>query len=153
MEISADIRILATIQTGSVYYFVEESISSKGPHFFVVLNRNPRTEECLILVCASSQVEKRKNIAEKLGFPPETLVSISPVEYPLFTKLTIIDCNRAFEKTSQSLVDKLQSGKLRVCTEIMPENIIQALIRGILASSQVSEKVQGILRNEDKFTI
>ena len=99
MQISARVRILAGIQAGSVYYFEEENLSSSEPHYFVVLNKCPRTEELLILVCASSQVEKRKQIAKKLGFPSETLVSISPSDYCLFTKETVIDCNRAFEKT------------------------------------------------------
>src|ERR1700733_11756644 len=142
MEIPADIRILASIRTGSVYYFEEESLSSQEPHFFVVLNKNPKTEEFLILVCASSQVKKRQDQHKKLGFPPETLVLISPAEYSLFTKLTVIDCNRAFEKTAQSLIEKLKSGKLKVCTEMMPENIVGKIIQGVLASTQVTEKVQ-----------
>lgn len=147
MDIPADIRILATIKTGSVYYFEEESLSSAEPHFFVVLNRNPRTEECIILFCASSQVEKRKDIAKKLGFPTQTLVIVSPGEYRLFKKQTVIDCNRAFEKTAQSLIDKLKDERLKVCTEIMPDEIVKRLVQGVLASSQVTEKVQEMLRN------
>lgn len=91
MDIPARVRILATIKTGSVYYFEEERLASNEPHYFVVLNRSPRTEELLILVCASSQVEKRQQIIQKLGFPQETLVFVSPVDYPLFTKDSIID--------------------------------------------------------------
>ena len=60
MNIPAKVRILAEIQNGSVYYFEEEKLSSTEPHYFVVLNRNPRNEEFLILVCASSQIMKRK---------------------------------------------------------------------------------------------
>ncbi len=146
MDIPADIQILATIKTGSVFYFEEESLSSSEPHFFVVLNKNPRTEEFLILVCASSQVKKRKEIADKLGFPTETLVVISPSEYKLFKKQTVIDCNRAFEKTSQSLIGKLENEKLRVCTEMMPDEIIKKLIKGVLASSQISEHIQDLLK-------
>ncbi len=146
MEISADIQILATIKTGSVYYFEEESLSSQEPHFFVILNKNPRTDEFLILVCASSQVEKRKNIGKKLGFPSETLVIISPGEYKLFKKETVIDCNRAFEKTAQFLIEKLKNKKLRVCTERMPNTIVNKLIGGVLMSSQIAEKVQEMLK-------
>lgn len=146
MDIPADIQILATIKTGSVFYFEEESLSSSEPHFFVVLNKNPRTEEFLILVCASSQVEKRKEIGKKLGFPTETLVIISPSEYKLFKKQTVIDCNRAFEKTSQSLIEKLKNEKLRVCTEMMSDEIVGKLVRGVLASSQISEHIQDLLK-------
>jgi len=146
MDIPADIHILATIKTGSVYYLEEESISSPEPHFFVLLNKNPRTEEFLILVCASSQVEKRKEIIKKLGFPTETLVVVAPGEYKLFKKQTVIDCNRVFEKTAQSLIDKLKNGKLRVCEEMMPDEIVKKLIQGVLVSLQVTEKIQDMLR-------
>ena len=152
MDVPARVRILATIQTGSVYYFEEERLASNEPHYFVVLNKDPRTEELLILVCASSQVEKRQQIIQKLGFPQETLVLISHAEYSLFTKDTVIDCNRAFEKTPQSLIEKLEQDKLKVCAQIMSEDIIKKLIRGVLASSQVSEKIQRLLADSHNLS-
>ena len=145
MDIPSSIRILATIKTGSVYYFEEEQLSSDEPHYFIVLNQNPRTEEFLIFVCASSQVEKRKQIIQRLGFPRETLVFVSPSEYPIFFKDTVVDCNRVFEKTSQTLIEKLDQNKLKVCTEIISDAILQKLIKGILASTQISEKIKCML--------
>ena len=142
MDIPARVRILAAIQTGSVYYFQEETLSSAESHYFVVLNKDPRSEEILILVCASSQIDKRRRIVEKLGFPAETLVFISPSDYPLFTRDTVIDCNRAFEKTCQSLIEKLELGKLKTCTELMPLEIVQKLIQGVHLSTQVAEKIK-----------
>lgn len=145
MDIPPSIRILATIRSGSVYYFEEEQLSSDEPHYFVVLNRNPRTEEFLILVCASSQVEKRKQIIQRLGFAQETLVFVSPSEYSIFTKDTVIDCNRVFEKTAQTLIEKLEQNELKVCAEIMPDTILRKLAKGISASTQVSEKIKRML--------
>jgi len=145
MDILPSVRILVTIKTGSVYYFEEEELTSVEPHYFVVLNKNPRTEEFLILVCASSQIEKRQQIAQRLGFPSETQVLISPSEFSIFSVDTIIDCNRVFEKTSQTLIEKLEQNKLKVCTEMMPDGILQKLITGVLASSQVSEKIKLML--------
>lgn len=145
MEIPARVRILGAIKTGSVFYFEEEAISSTEPHYFVVLNKNPHTEEVLVLVCASSQVDKRKQVIQRLGFPLETLVFVSPTEYPLFTKDTVIDCNRAYEKTPQSLIEKLEQGKLKVCTEIMADAIVQQFLAGVMVSPQVTERVKQIL--------
>ena len=82
---------------------------------------------------------------QRLGFPQETLVFVSPSEYPTFSKDTVIDCNRVFEKTSQTLIEKLDQNKLKVCTEIMSDTILQKLIRGILASTQISEKIKRML--------
>jgi len=148
MDIPPNVRILATIKTGSVYYFEEEELLSDEPHYFVVLNQNPRTEEFLILVCASSQIEKRQQIAQRLGFPSETQVIILSSEYSIFSKDTMIDCNRVFEKTSQTLIEKLEQNKLKVCTEMMPDGILQKLVGGVLASSQISEKIKQMLSEE-----
>src|SRR3989344_1523724 len=148
MDIPPNVRILVTIKTGSVYYFEEEKLSSDEPHYFIVLNQNPRTEEFLILVCASSQIEKMRQIMQRLGFPQETLVFVSPSEYPIFSKDTVIDCNRVFEKTSQTLIEKLEQNKLKVCTDMMPNGILQKLIEGVLASSQISGKIKQMLSEE-----
>ena len=146
MDISARIQILASIQTGSVYYFEDEELTSAEPHYFIVLNKSPRSEDFLILVCASSQVEKRRKIIKKLGFPENTLAFVSHSDYPLFKKETVIDCNRAFEKTADALIGKLENNKLKVCTEMMPKQIVQSLIEGVIASSQVKEKIKQVLR-------
>ncbi len=133
------------IETGSVYYFQEERLSSDEPHYFIVLNRNPRTEEFLILVSASSQVDKSKRIAKYLRFPEKTLVVVSPSEYPTFKKESVINCNSIFEKTTQSLIDKLEKKQLKLCERLMPKEIIEKLIGGTLASDQVSERVRKML--------
>jgi len=145
MHIPPDVQILAAIQTGSVYYFEDSAINSPEPHYYVVLNKSPRTEEFLILLCASSRVEKRQRIANLLGFVPETLVVLQPGEYPLFKKETVIDCNKAFEKSTQTLIDKLQNGQLKICTELMPSAIVERLVSGVLASTQVTVQVQDML--------
>ena len=146
MEIPPSIHILATIETGSVYYFKEEKLSSDEPHYFVVLNKNPQTEEFLILVCASSQVERRKQIIKQLGIPSETLVTISPSEYSSFSKDTVIDCNRVFEKTLQIIVEKLKQDELKVCRDVMSDVILQKLTAGILVSPQVSGNIKNMLK-------
>lgn len=148
MEIPARVRLLAGIQSGSVYYFEDDQIASPEPHYYIVLNKNPRTEELLILVISTSQVEKRRQVAHRLGFPEETLVVVSPTEYTHFTKETAINCNNVFEKPVQSLVEKLESGRLRICTELMPDEIVQRIIAGVLVSTQVSINVQNILSSE-----
>lgn len=138
-------HISETIETGSVYYFEDEELSSQEPHYFIVLNKNPRTEEFLVLVCASSQVEKRKRIAQFLKFPENTLVMVSPSEYSIFKKESVIDCNRIFEKTIQSLVEKLENGQLKPCEQLMPKEVVKKLISGALASQLVSEQVRNML--------
>jgi len=147
IDIPAHIRILATIKRGSVYYFKEDNFVSTEPHFFVVLNKNPKNNTVLILACATSQIEKRKEIARKLKFLEETLVEVSPSDFSFFTKSTLFDCNNVIEKSVQSLIDKLCNNCLEICSINMPENVVNSLIKGVLASSQVSEKNKKIMES------
>jgi hypothetical protein len=149
IKFPARVSILSAIKKGSVYYFEDDQLSSTEPHYFVVLNSNPHTSEVLFLVCASSRVEKKKKIAQRLGFHSDTLVFISPAEYKLFTRETVINCNDVFEKSSQSLIEKLDGGKLGLCLELMPKDIIQKLIKGVLASNQVARGIKEILESEN----
>jgi len=145
MEDLAHYSIPAKIKIGSVYYFQEERFSSGEPHYFTVLNKNPRTDELLMLVCASSKVDKRRRIAKSLGFSEKTLVVVLPSEYSIFKEETVIDCNNIFEKTIQSLVDKQEKGELKICEKLMPKEIIQKLINGALMSNQTSEEIRKII--------
>lgn len=137
---------MTTVKTGSVYYFEEEKLSSPEPHYFIVVNKAPKSDKILILVCASSQIEKRKAVVEKLGFPKETLIIVSPQECPCFTKETAIDCNSIIEKSHQSVIEKLDNKKLRVCPEEISDTIVQKLVQGVLASNQVSEEIKALVR-------
>ncbi len=58
IDIPDEIRIKATIKTGTVYYFTEETFSSDEPHYFIVLNHNPAGANIITLVCSSSQIDK-----------------------------------------------------------------------------------------------
>jgi ABC-type nitrate/sulfonate/bicarbonate transport system ATPase subunit len=103
-------------------------------------------DEAIFLADRVVVLSPRPAKIKKLGFQTETLVVVAPGEYKLFKKQTVIDCNRAFEKTVQSFIDKLKNGKLRVYEEMMPDEIVSKLIQGVLASSHVTEKVQDMLR-------
>lgn len=144
--VPAKVHILATVKTGSVYYFEEERLSSLEPHYFIVVNKNPKSDEVLLLVCASSQIEKRKDAIRKLGFAEETLVLVSPRECPCFNKDTAIDRNTVWEKTSQSVIEKLSNRELRVCPDEIPGEIVKKLIKGVLISNQVSEDIKVLIR-------
>jgi len=111
VDIPPEIKIKSTIKIGSVYYFIEESLNSPQPHYFIVLNINPREDTVILLVCASSQIDKI--IKRRRTCPNNTLIEISPDEYPDFKVTSIIDCNVVFERTIDQLVDKLANKKLR----------------------------------------
>lgn len=143
MEIPPEIQIKSTLKPGSVYYFVDESLKSSEPHYFIVLNYTPLEDHFLLLVCSSHQISKVK--WRNINNPPSTLVEISPSEYDDFTKQSIIDCNSVFARSIQQLRKKLESGQLKL-KSVMPTHLLEKLRKGALDSPKVAESLKRIIR-------
>jgi len=145
MEIPPEVRIRVGIKTGTVYYFKEESHEENAPpHHFVVINSNPASDRILILVCASSQVDKIKKNRKNL--PIETLVEVSHSEYADFVLPTIFDCNTVYEKTISEIIKKLQEGKLGAYNDDMDLEIVKKLKIGVLISPLVRRELKKVLK-------
>ena len=132
-----------TLRCGSVYYLQHRDMTSSEPHYFVVLNSKPSSNEFLILIVASSQIEKVKRRRKHL--PGSTLVEITPSDYSEFSKESIIDCNYCFRFSKQELLNKLQQ---RVAHEKVPipEPLIEQLRTGILESPLIENEIKEIIR-------
>lgn len=139
MDIPADIQIRSTIQTGSVYYFPEDNFNSPEPHYFIVLNTEPSHDEVIFLVCASTKIEAVRG--RSLNCPKETLVEVSPKQYVGFSKYSIINCNKVFEKSVSQLVDKLSQGKLKLKPR-MDLHLVEKLIQGVSYSNGVERRIK-----------
>jgi len=85
------------LHEGAVFYIQDRGLTSQQPHYFVVLNHDPRSEETLLLAVSSSQIENTHKL--HAAKPPETLVEIAESDYADFTKDSIISCNQVFTKT------------------------------------------------------
>jgi len=96
------------LRGGAVFYVQDRSLTSAEPHFFIVLNHSPLTEEYLLLVVSSSQLEGVKRRFSHL--PAQTLVEIAPEAYADFTKPSIINCNHVFRRTKAQLIEQLNVG-------------------------------------------
>lgn len=145
MALPPRLDVRSTIQPGSVYYFRDRDLTSTDPHYFIVVNKNPRTDQILLLVCSSSQLEKVRN---RRALRPATVVEISPRQYPDFTCDSIVDCNTVFERSIPELQQKHDAGRLRVQTVIAPD-ILEKLRDAVLESNQVEEEVKDMLIMQD----
>ena len=140
--IPPEVQIRAAIKPGSVYYFPEASFTSPEPHYFIVLNHSPLVDTFLVLVCASSQIEKVKR--RRLNCPTTTLVEMTPTDYASFTKPTIIDCNEVHEHTIDDLVSMRSKYDLRTKPE-MDAGIVTTLRQAVCASPLVTGKIKAML--------
>lgn len=122
---------------------MEESFNSEDPHYFIVLNKTPTGDAFLVLVNATSQIEK---IEKRWKSLPHTIVKITKVEYPAFTKdESIIDCNSVTKHSIDEIVEMLQSGRLKHKPEIQI-SVVEKLREAVLASPVVENNVKDILR-------
>ena len=144
ISIPPDVFIKTSLKPGTVYYFPEESFSSKESHYFVVLNRNPLDEHIILLVCSQSHIEKVKQ--RRKTCPPETLVEISKTQYPSFTTNSIIDCNYVLEKTVAQLMDKYAQGKLQLILEPIKDEMVERLRKAVLLSPRIEPRIKNILK-------
>jgi hypothetical protein len=134
-----------TLRSGTVYYFEHRGINSTEPHFFTVINADPRSNNVLIIAIGSSQIAKVQKRRKNL--PPETLVIVDPTEYPDFSKPTVIDCNQVFELSREELVQKFKTKKLRHHQDL-PRSVLEKIWRGVHRSPRVDETYKLMLPPE-----
>jgi hypothetical protein len=141
--IPEDAGIKVSIRAGSVYYFAEETHThSDEPHYFVVLNVNPLTDEVLILVNGSSQIDNvRRRTFEHKG----TLVEVTNEEYPCFTEpISAFNCNDITKRTINELVGKLKRKELKLKPD-MPGYVVDRLRCAVLNSPVIERKYKKII--------
>lgn len=147
MDIPPKIRIPLCIEQGCVYNFHMEA---DGPgrqsknRYFVVLNRNPKTDTALILVTSTTQVAKRLEFIKRAGISEKTVVFVSDREYKVFTKESVFDCNEVIEVAMNELIKKIENNGSMNYPK-MPDSIFAKLIVGVNKSPRVSEAFKKML--------
>ncbi len=139
VKIPPEVAIRAAIRPGSVYYFPHESFSSPEPHYFVVINIDPISDEVILLICASSKVATVRSLWQNC--PGETFVEISPYQYSGFKLMSVLNCNHVIEQTIDQLIQRLSSGQLKLKPEMHIE-LVEQLRRGVLTSPLVSGRIK-----------
>src|SRR3989344_3354008 len=111
MDIPPKIRIPLCIEQGCVYNF---RLEVDGPNrqsknrYFVVLNRNPKTDTALILVTSTTQIVRRREFVQRARISEQTIVSVSPHEYPVFSSESAFNCNDVIEVSMDDLIRKVE---------------------------------------------
>ena len=139
MDIPAETQISALLRQGNVFYFEEPTFPSDEPHNFVLLNRQPSSEQGLIFVCATSKVEKVRRF--RSCEPASTTVTVSLTEYAHFTKETVFDCNTYVVKSFTDLVRLLKEGQLKTRPHI-GDDILKRLVKGVLDSRLIAPEIK-----------
>lgn len=147
MKVPSDITL--TLRPGSVYYFEHRELSSAEPHFFIVLNSDPISQQILLMSVFTSKIDTQQRRIQRAGHPPETLVPITPTDYPELSLNSCVNCNKVFTKPLAELI--AQWSTLRKKPLDLPLPILAKILNGIKLSPEVSEEEkQLILKIPDK---
>lgn len=144
MDIPPKVRIPLCIEQGSVFNF-QIDFNGTGRQsknrYFVVLNRNPKKDVVLIMVTSTTQIAKKRDFIKRAGISKQTIVSVLPSEYSVFTRESVFNCNDAHEVNMQDLIRKIEeNGSMNYPK--MPERVLEKLIIGINASPRVAPAIK-----------
>jgi hypothetical protein len=137
----------ANIKPRAILYFPEPELKTHEPHYFICIGQT--TESRIITSCCTSQFNTVKNLIERWGYPPTTLVYIPTQdnENP-FKKDTYINCNEFFGYQLSELWDLYLHNKLSFHGELPLDSFEQILI-GMKDSDQIDEEIKDCLPNID----
>ncbi len=137
INIPFDVLLSTTLGIGTVYYYQSDHlINSEESHYFVVLAHSDSTFH---VVCATSQIEKRKNFVRIRQLPIQTLVEVDPTPENGLRKLSLFDCNSLYEETLNSLKRKHEQQPIQV-RGCMSQATVRLLINGVKVSPLVARE-------------
>lgn len=128
-----------------VFFVQHRDVSSPKAHYLLVLNPDPASSKLIVFGVVTSGIEKARNRIRQNGQPEETLVYISPSDYSPLDHDSVIDCNTPVKYSKYEF--ELNFGQLNARKrESMPQEITDAVVRGVLLSDLVSERIKKQLR-------
>lgn len=147
IDIPPKVRIPLCIEQGSVFNFHIEFASPKRQsknRYFVVLNRNPKTDTALVMVTSTTQIAKRREFIKRVGISEDTIVAVESAEYAVFRSESVFDCNDVFEVSMQDLIRRIEEDGSMNYPKI-PGAILAKLIHGVKESPRVTEAHKRLL--------
>ena len=137
-----DLKLRLSLREGTVYYFIHHSVFSPEPHYFIVVNSDPLTQKLLLLAVVTSQVEKVK-LRRKAC--PETLVALTPKDFDVLTKPSIVDCNDLKEVPLAEFNVRFAAYRIGYFDQDLPAVLRRALRKAIHASIMVSDEQKALV--------
>jgi hypothetical protein len=147
MNIPIKVRVPLCIEQGSVFNFhidFDGPGRKSGNRYFVVMNRNPKTDKVLIMITSTTQIEKRKEFIKRVKISEKTLVTVLQKEYPTFISESAFNCNDIHEVSMGDLIRKIEDDGSMNYPKI-PDTIIKKLILGVNESPVVREEIKKML--------
>lgn len=150
MEIPHKVSIPVCIEQGSVYLYCididnKDGTRYSGNRFLIVLNPSPKADKVLVLTTITKQIENQRRFIKSIGEDPDTLVPITPSDFPPLKIDSVVNCNNHYETTLAELIAKVGNGGRVFHQHKLPKTVTNALISGIMKSNQIPPEVKEML--------
>ena len=132
------------MQKGNVFYGLFRGFSTGKSHFLIVIGTPSEDMPYIVLTAITSQIEKAKRRLQMNGLLPETLVELSPCDYPPLYLPSVVDCNYPV-KCPKDLFE-MDFGDFNR-KEDMPKHLVEKIISGVLLSPLVSNEIKKLIIN------
>ncbi|MCF8308166.1 MAG: hypothetical protein K9I68_04065 [Bacteroidales bacterium] len=143
IDIPDDFYYKNVLETGTVLYFITNKIDSEEPHPHIVIHSTK--DEVLILGVTTSQVDKRREYAERNGIDLSTIVHFYPGQKNGLTKESVVDCNNSiYAFSKEEFIRTYTKDRFKVKGKIN-EAKLEELKTGILHSKSIEKKIQYLL--------
>lgn len=127
---------------GKVYYFSSQKLSTSIPHYFICISRTEN--DLIILVCCTSQFEKRKKFIESRNLPYSTLVWVKPDIHNGLMVDSYVDCNTYFDYRIDDFVKLYENDLLEFKGEVSESHLEQIRI-GLTDSPLIEEFIKKLI--------
>ena len=133
------------VEKGNVYLFNNPNFANPdNEHFHVVVNCDPQNQELVVLVNATSKVEKQEKWIQNRRLPKATLVQTNPTECSFLSKPTAFNCNNAFVFSKDDMSNFTDEAKLTYIDKV-PKEITDKICAGLKASPVIEQYIKDLL--------
>jgi hypothetical protein len=134
-----DLKLRLSLREGSVYYFTERTLTSPEPHYFIVVNAHPLTQQVLLLSVVTSKVEEVKH---RRANCLATVVELSPKDFDILTRLSIVDCNSLKTIPLAEFNERFVRKEIGCFQKDLPLVLRKALRRAIHTSNIIADELK-----------
>lgn len=133
------------IAAGAVYLIEQDG--DKNEHYFVVLNLNPKKDERIILVNATTKYQKENDYVVRRKFGLDTLVYIQTGDSKVITRESTFNCNSYIDPTLEEMCTSLKFKRLEYTGHKIEKKILEELREATLKSPRLRKKYEAYLKD------
>jgi hypothetical protein len=132
------------IAPGAVY--IIEKDGDVHEHYFVVLNLDPKSDENVVLVSATTKHENEQRYIALRQFGESTLVKINTNESTVITRESTFNCNRYIAPTLADLCNSITLKRVEYVGAVIEPVILERLREATLLSPRLVTKYRRCLK-------